>query len=236
MTDGSDAIADWPLLNALVNTATGATWVSIHHGGGVGIGYSQHAGMVVVADGTPEAARRLERVLTTDPGTGVIRHADAGLSGGHRLRTPHGDQGPDAAGRRFALSVPGICAALLAAAAAGPWPGLGALSLLWRVPLATAGIAFAWPRLGRRAPWLAAVAIAGLGIDAFLPSQLGQAEIAARTGSRSARLQRSLAALSADAGVLRILDPGGGEAEPEAPFPCWPPRSARCRSLSTRSC
>ncbi len=78
MKDGSDAISDWPLLNALLNTAAGATWVSIHHGGGVGIGYSQHAGMVVVADGTPEAARRLERVLTTDPGTGVIRHVDAG--------------------------------------------------------------------------------------------------------------------------------------------------------------
>jgi urocanate hydratase len=78
MKDGSDAIADWPLLNALVNTAAGATWVSIHHGGGVGIGYSIHAGMVVVADGTADAARRLERVLTTDPGTGVMRHADAG--------------------------------------------------------------------------------------------------------------------------------------------------------------
>ncbi len=78
MRDGSDAIADWPLLNALLNTAAGATWVSLHHGGGVGIGYSIHAGMVVVADGTPEAARRLERVLTTDPGTGVMRHADAG--------------------------------------------------------------------------------------------------------------------------------------------------------------
>jgi urocanate hydratase len=78
MRDGSDAISDWPLLNALLNTAAGATWVSFHHGGGVGIGYSQHAGMVVVADGTPEAARRLERVLTTDPGTGVMRHADAG--------------------------------------------------------------------------------------------------------------------------------------------------------------
>ncbi|WP_245302987.1 urocanate hydratase [Symbiobacterium terraclitae] len=78
MKDGSDAIADWPLLNALVNTAAGATWVSIHHGGGVGIGYSQHAGMVVVADGTPEAGERLERVLTTDPGMGVVRHADAG--------------------------------------------------------------------------------------------------------------------------------------------------------------
>ena len=78
MHDGSDAIADWPILNALVNTAAGATWVSVHHGGGVGIGNSIHAGMVVVADGTDDAAQRLERVLTTDPGTGVMRHADAG--------------------------------------------------------------------------------------------------------------------------------------------------------------
>jgi urocanate hydratase len=78
MKDGSDAIADWPILNALLNTAAGATWVSVHHGGGVGIGYSLHAGMVIVADGTPEAAERLRRVLTTDPGTGVMRHADAG--------------------------------------------------------------------------------------------------------------------------------------------------------------
>jgi urocanate hydratase len=78
MLDGSDAIADWALLNAMINTAAGATWVSLHNGGGVGIGYSQHAGMVVVADGTPEAARRLERVLTTDPGMGVARHLDAG--------------------------------------------------------------------------------------------------------------------------------------------------------------
>jgi urocanate hydratase len=78
MQDGSDAIADWPLLNALLNTACGASWVSIHHGGGVGIGYSIHAGMVSVADGTPEADRRLQRVLTADPGTGVMRHADAG--------------------------------------------------------------------------------------------------------------------------------------------------------------
>lgn len=78
MKDGSDAIADWPILNALLNTAAGATWVSVHHGGGVGIGYSLHAGMVVVADGTDEAAQRLERVLTADPGIGVIRHADAG--------------------------------------------------------------------------------------------------------------------------------------------------------------
>jgi urocanate hydratase len=78
MLDGSDAIADWPILNALVNAVGGATWVSLHHGGGVGIGYSIHAGQVIVADGTPEADRRLERVLTTDPGMGVVRHADAG--------------------------------------------------------------------------------------------------------------------------------------------------------------
>ena len=78
MADGSDAIADWPLLNGLVNTCSGATWVSLHHGGGVGMGFSQHAGMVIVADGTEDAARRLERVLWNDPGTGVMRHADAG--------------------------------------------------------------------------------------------------------------------------------------------------------------
>jgi urocanate hydratase len=78
MRDGSDAVADWPILNALLNAVSGATWVSVHHGGGVGMGYSIHAGMVVVADGTPDAADRLARVLTTDPGTGVMRHADAG--------------------------------------------------------------------------------------------------------------------------------------------------------------
>ncbi|HET8727685.1 MAG TPA: urocanate hydratase [Alphaproteobacteria bacterium] len=78
MKDGSDAVSDWPLLNALVNTAGGATWVSLHHGGGVGMGFSQHAGMVIVCDGTPEAARRIGRVLRNDPGTGVMRHADAG--------------------------------------------------------------------------------------------------------------------------------------------------------------
>jgi urocanate hydratase len=78
MRDGSDAVADWPILNALVNTAAGASWVSVHHWGGVGIGNSLHAGMVVVADGSADAARRLERVLTTDPGMGVLRHADAG--------------------------------------------------------------------------------------------------------------------------------------------------------------
>ncbi|MFM8872159.1 MAG: urocanate hydratase, partial [Phycisphaerales bacterium] len=78
MRDGSDAISDWPILNALINAVGGATWVSFHHGGGVGIGFSQHAGQVIVADGTPEAAKRLERVLTNDPMMGVFRHADAG--------------------------------------------------------------------------------------------------------------------------------------------------------------
>jgi urocanate hydratase len=78
MLDGSDAVADWPILNALVNTAGGASWVSLHHGGGVGMGYSIHAGMVIVADGTDDAEARLKRVLRNDPGMGVIRHADAG--------------------------------------------------------------------------------------------------------------------------------------------------------------
>jgi urocanate hydratase len=78
MKDGSDAVSDWPLLNALLNTASGATWVSLHHGGGVGMGYSQHSGVVILADGTPDAARRLGRVLWNDPATGVMRHADAG--------------------------------------------------------------------------------------------------------------------------------------------------------------
>ena len=78
MKDGSDAVADWPLLNALLNTASGASWVSIHNGGGVGIGYSLHAGQVTVADGTDAMAKRIERVLTNDPGIGIARHADAG--------------------------------------------------------------------------------------------------------------------------------------------------------------
>ena len=78
MRDGSDAISDWPILNALLNASSGATWVSVHHAGGVGIGYSQHAGMVIIADGTAEADEKLQRVLTCDPGMGVIRHADAG--------------------------------------------------------------------------------------------------------------------------------------------------------------
>jgi urocanate hydratase len=90
MQDGSDAVSDWPLLNALINCASGATWVSFHHGGGVGIGFSQHAGMVVVADGTPEAARRLARVLWNDPASGVMRHADAGYEEAIACAKSHG--------------------------------------------------------------------------------------------------------------------------------------------------
>jgi urocanate hydratase len=101
MLDGSDAIADWPLLNALINAVGGATWVSIHHGGGVGIGYSIHAGQVIVADGTDEAAERLERVLTSDPGMGVVRHADAGYEEAidfarkHKVKIPMISTKPD---------------------------------------------------------------------------------------------------------------------------------------------
>jgi urocanate hydratase len=90
MKDGSDAISDWAILNAMINTVGGATWVSFHHGGGVGIGYSQHAGQVIVADGTPAAARRLERVLTTDPGMGIVRHADAGYEQAIAAARRHG--------------------------------------------------------------------------------------------------------------------------------------------------
>jgi urocanate hydratase len=96
MKDGSDAIADWPILNALLNTAAGATWVSVHHGGGVGIGNSIHAGMVVVADGTDEAAEKLERVLTTDPGIGVLRHLDAGYDAAREAAREHGLEIPGA--------------------------------------------------------------------------------------------------------------------------------------------
>ena len=90
MLDGSDAVSDWPLLNALLNTASGASWVSLHHGGGVGMGYSQHSGVVIVADGTPEAAKRLERVLWNDPATGVMRHADAGYDIAKDAAREHG--------------------------------------------------------------------------------------------------------------------------------------------------
>ena len=90
MLDGSDAIADWPILNALLNAIGGATWVSFHHGGGVGIGYSLHAGMVIVCDGTDAAARRLERVLTADPATGIFRHVDAGYEKALRIANQRG--------------------------------------------------------------------------------------------------------------------------------------------------
>ncbi len=94
MLDGSDAIADWPVLNALLNTAAGATWVSVHHGGGVGMGYSIHAGMCIVADGTPDSEERLERVLTTDPGLGVVRHADAGYTEARNIARQKGIRMP----------------------------------------------------------------------------------------------------------------------------------------------
>ena len=94
MKDGTDAVSDWPVLNALLNAVNGATWVSFHHGGGVGIGFSQHAGQVIVADGTPEAARRLERVLTGDPGLGVVRHADAGYEQAIHFAKAHGIRMP----------------------------------------------------------------------------------------------------------------------------------------------
>ncbi len=129
MRDGSDAIADWPILNALVNTAAGATWVSFHHGGGVGIGYSLHAGMVVVADGTPEAAARLERVLTSDPGMGVIRHADAGYERALEVAAERGRPDPDAARRLTGGATRGERAASGSARSMGaildarlPWP------------------------------------------------------------------------------------------------------------------
>ena len=94
MRDGSDAIADWPILNALLNAVAGATWVAVHHGGGVGIGYSIHAGMCLVADGTKEAEKRLERVLTTDPGLAIVRHADAGYPKAIEMAKKHGIKMP----------------------------------------------------------------------------------------------------------------------------------------------
>jgi urocanate hydratase len=94
MQDGTDAVSDWAILNALINAVGGATWVSFHHGGGVGIGYSQHAGQVIVADGTPEAALRIERVLTTDPGMGIVRHADAGYTIAIQAAKRHGIKMP----------------------------------------------------------------------------------------------------------------------------------------------
>src|SRR5207249_3020387 len=90
MLDGSDAVSDWPLLNALLNTSSGATWVSFHHGGGVGMGFSEHAGLVIVCDGTDAAAKRIARVLWNDPGTGVMRHADAGYDAARRCASDNG--------------------------------------------------------------------------------------------------------------------------------------------------
>ena len=90
MRDGSDAVSDWPMLNALLNTASGATWVSLHHGGGVGMGYSQHAGVVIVCDGSEAAAKRIARVLWNDPATGVMRHADAGYEEARQSAREHG--------------------------------------------------------------------------------------------------------------------------------------------------
>ena len=103
MKDGTDAVSDWPLLNAMVNTASGASWVSFHHGGGVGIGYSQHAGQVIVADGTPEAAKSIARVLTNDPAMGVLRHADAGYESAILCANEHGLVIPSKAGQTRAI-------------------------------------------------------------------------------------------------------------------------------------
>src|SRR5690606_39026082 len=146
MADGSDAIADWPLLNALVTTSSGASWVSIHHGGGVGIGRSIHAGQVCVADGTPLAAQKLERVLTSAPATAVLRHVDAGyelattVAQEHRLRVPMRESDDDA------RAVP---AAVGHAAAGGPGPGrrLGPVRLVGGGPRLPALVR----RAGRRA-------------------------------------------------------------------------------------
>jgi urocanate hydratase len=119
MRDGSDAIGDWPILNALLNASAGATWVSVHHGGGVGIGYSLHAGMVIVADGTDEARERLERVLTVDPGLGVARHADAGY--------PEAIETAAARGIRIPMGPStGLGAGPSTKLGAGPSTGLGA--------------------------------------------------------------------------------------------------------------
>ena len=96
MKDGSDAVADWAILNAMINAVGGASWVSFHQGGGVGMGYSMHSGQVIVADGSPEAARRLERVLTSDPGMGVIRHADAGYARAKEVASERGVHIPHA--------------------------------------------------------------------------------------------------------------------------------------------
>jgi urocanate hydratase len=153
MQDGSDAVADWPLLNALLNCASGATWVSIHHGGGVGIGYSQHAGMVIVCDGTEAADRRLERVLWNDPATGVMRHADAGY-----------DIAVDCA-REHGLNLPSLEPAPPSLARADPSIHVGwvlassARTSSWSLMPVRRGIAGSWScagRGGRGGRWSAA--------------------------------------------------------------------------------
>ena len=124
MADGSDAIADWPILNALLNTASGASWVSVHHGGGVGIGRSIHAGVVVVADGTDQGRRRLELVLTNDPGTGVMRHADAGYQIAIDTATGKGIDLPMLQDAAASGATPGErTSAERAGGGAGPGPG-----------------------------------------------------------------------------------------------------------------
>ncbi len=142
MKDGSDAVADWPILNALINAVGGATWVSVHHGGGVGMGYSIHAGMVIVADGTDDAARRLERVLTSDPGMGVARHADAGYDRAAQVarergvRVPMLDRSRAVSPAPTTIPRPDLVAALVGRAGAGAPlvltgpPGAGKTALL----------------------------------------------------------------------------------------------------------
>ena len=125
MKDGSDAVSDWPLLNALLNTAGGATWVSLHHGGGVGMGYSQHSGVVIVCDGSDAAAKRIERVLWNDPGTGVMRHADAGYDSAVACAKRAGPEAADDRGLSVELIVPGSCRSSSCAASMAACTKLG---------------------------------------------------------------------------------------------------------------
>src|SRR5690606_10286253 len=145
MADGSDAVSDWPLLNAMLNVAGGATWVSLHHGGGVGMGYSQHSGVVIVCDGTAEADRRIERVLWNDPGTGVMRHADAGYEIARQCARERGlklpRQGPPATRRAHSPRphAPGtsVRAAGAAFAAVGARPSRSTTGDCWPWPCST---------------------------------------------------------------------------------------------------
>ena len=158
-------------------------------------------------------------MLTTDPGTGVIRHADAGYEEAIDCARRTGIRIPMLPGQpRRALSVPGVAAALVAALAAGPWPQLASASLLWRIPLAAAALAFGWRKLAGRWPIVAAVVLAVLALDAIVPTARSAPEFAKRVNIRATELQRRLGALAEDARLRRLLYPGGGEAEPEAPF------------------